>query len=98
MAERIPDGATLQAGIGAVPELRAGGLLGDHKELGVHTELLGDGMVDLVEGGVVTGTRKATHRNKIVTTTALGTRGCTTSWPTTPAWSSGRWSTPTTPW
>ena len=71
MAERIPDGATLQAGIGAVPDCVLG-LLGDHKELGVHTELLGDGMIDLVEGGVITGTEKATHRNKIVTTTALG--------------------------
>ena len=71
VAERIPDGATLQAGIGAVPDCVLG-LLGDHKELGVHTELLGDGMIDLVENGVITGTEKATHRNKIVTTTALG--------------------------
>jgi acyl-CoA hydrolase len=71
VAERIPDGSTLQAGIGAVPDSVLG-LLGDHTELGVHTELLGDGMIDLVEAGVITGTRKATHRNKIVTTTALG--------------------------
>ncbi len=48
--------------------------LRDHTELGVHTELLGDGFVDLVEAGVVTGTRKRTHRNKIVTTTALGSQ------------------------
>ena len=71
VAERIPDGSTLQAGIGAVPDSVLG-LLGDHAELGVHTELFGDGMIDLVEAGVITGTRKATHRNKIVTTTALG--------------------------
>jgi acyl-CoA hydrolase len=71
VAERIPDGATLQAGIGAVPNLVLG-MLSDHHELGVHTELLGDGFVDLVEAGVVTGTRKRTHRNKLVTTTALG--------------------------
>lgn len=71
VAERIPDGSTLQAGIGAVPDCVLG-LLGDHRELGVHTELFGEGMIDLVEGGVVTGTAKATHRNKIVTTTALG--------------------------
>jgi len=71
VAERIPDGATLQAGIGAVPNLVLG-MLGDHSELGVHTELLGDGFVDLVERGVVTGTRKSTHRNKLVTTSALG--------------------------
>jgi acyl-CoA hydrolase len=47
--------------------------LRDHRELGVHTELLGTGVVDLVEAGVITGTRKATHRNKIVTTVAHGT-------------------------
>lgn len=71
VAERIPDGATLQAGIGAVPTLVLS-MLSGHRELGVHTELLGDGFVDLVESGVITGTRKATHRNKLVTTSALG--------------------------
>jgi acyl-CoA hydrolase len=71
VAERIADGATLQAGIGAVPNLVLG-MLREHHELGVHTELLGDGFVDLVECGAVTGTRKSTHRNKLVTTTALG--------------------------
>jgi acyl-CoA hydrolase len=73
VAERIPDGATLQAGIGAIPN-EVLGLLGDHKGLGVHTELLSDGFVDLVERGVVTGADKRTHRNKIITTTALGSR------------------------
>ena len=72
VAERIPDGATIQAGIGAVPDLVLS-LLADHRELGVHTELLSDGVIDLVEAGVVTGTQKRFHRNKIVTTTALGT-------------------------
>jgi acyl-CoA hydrolase len=71
VAERIPDGATLQAGIGAVPD-RVLGMLSGHRELGVHTELLGDGFVDLVESGVITGTRKRTHRNKLVTTSAWG--------------------------
>ncbi len=71
VAERIPDGATIQAGIGAVPELVLG-LLGDHREIGVHTELLGPSFVDLIEAGVVTGSRKRTHRNKVITTTALG--------------------------
>lgn len=73
VVERIPDGATLQAGIGAIPN-EVLGLLGDHKNLGVHTELLSDGFVDLVEQGVITGTHKRTHRNKIITTTALGSR------------------------
>jgi acyl-CoA hydrolase len=73
VAERIPNGATIQAGIGAIPDLVLG-LLGEHRDLGVHTELLSDGFADLVENGVITGTRKRTHRNKVLTTTALGSR------------------------
>jgi acyl-CoA hydrolase len=73
VVERIPDGATLQAGIGSIPN-EVLGLLGNHKDLGVHTELLSDGFVDLVEKGVITGARKRTHRNKIITTTALGSQ------------------------
>ncbi|HEX3735158.1 MAG TPA: acetyl-CoA hydrolase/transferase C-terminal domain-containing protein [Solirubrobacterales bacterium] len=73
VAERIPDGATIQAGIGAVPD-QVLALLADHRDLGVHTELLSEGFVDLVEAGAVTGTRKRTHRNKLITTSAVGTR------------------------
>jgi acyl-CoA hydrolase len=73
VAERIPDGATLQIGIGAVPDMVLASLHG-HRELGVHSEVFGTGFVDLVEAGVVTGTRKATHRGKIVTTSALGSQ------------------------
>jgi acyl-CoA hydrolase len=73
VAERVPDGATIQAGIGAVPNLVLE-MLSGHRELGVHTELFSDGFVVLVEAGVVTGTRKRTHRNKIVTTSAIGTQ------------------------
>jgi acyl-CoA hydrolase len=73
VAERIPDGATLQIGIGAVPDMVLAAL-GGHRDLGVHTEVFGTGWVDLVEAGVVTGTRKATHRGKIVTTGCLGTQ------------------------
>jgi acyl-CoA hydrolase len=71
VAERIPDGATLQAGIGAVPNAVLG-LLGDHRDLGIHTELLAEGFVELVERGAVNGTRKTTNRNTIVATSALG--------------------------
>jgi acyl-CoA hydrolase len=71
VAERIPDGATLQAGIGSIPN-EVLGLLNDHKDLGVNTELLSDGFVDLIENGVINGTRKRTHRNKTVATNALG--------------------------
>jgi acyl-CoA hydrolase len=73
VAARIPDGATPQAGIGSIPNevLR---LLNGHQDLGVNSELLSDGFVDLIEGSVITGTRKHTHRNKVVTTNALGSR------------------------
>jgi acyl-CoA hydrolase len=72
IAERVPNGATIQAGIGSVPNAVLA-LLGDHRELGVHTELFSEGYLDLVEKGVITGTRKQTHKNKIITTSALGT-------------------------
>ena len=73
VAERIPNGATLQAGIGATPTavLR---LLSNHRELGVHTEVMTDPMIDLIESGVVTGVHKVRVPSKVVTTFALGTR------------------------
>jgi acyl-CoA hydrolase len=73
VAERIPNGATLQVGIGSIPNaiLTA---LGAHRNLGVHTELISDGLVDLVECGVVNGVEKRLNRTKVVGTFALGTR------------------------
>lgn len=73
VAERIPDGATIQAGIGGMPNALLAMLKG-HKDLGVHTELLSDGVIDLVESGVVTGIHKMFRRGKIVTTLALGSQ------------------------
>ncbi len=73
VAERIPNGATLQAGIGSIPN-EVLGLLRDHRELGVNSELLADGFVDLIERGVITGTRKRSHRNKAIATNALGSQ------------------------
>jgi acyl-CoA hydrolase len=72
IAERIPDGATIQTGIGAIPNaiLRA---LSAHRDLGVHTELISDGLMELVERGVVTGVAKQLNRTKTVGTFALGT-------------------------
>ncbi|MET0147234.1 MAG: acetyl-CoA hydrolase/transferase C-terminal domain-containing protein [Ilumatobacteraceae bacterium] len=72
IAERIPDGATIQVGIGAIPNAILAALA-DHRDLGVHTELLSDGVVDLVEAGVVNGVRKHLNRTKTVGTFALGT-------------------------
>jgi len=72
VVERIPDGATIQAGIGSIPHALLVGLR-DHRDLGVHTELLSDALIHLVESGVVTGTRKRLVPGKVVTTFALGT-------------------------
>jgi acyl-CoA hydrolase len=73
VVQRIRDGATIQVGIGAIPNAVLA-LLGDHRDLGVHTELVSDGLVDLFERGVITGTRKTLNAGKVVTTFALGTR------------------------
>jgi acyl-CoA hydrolase len=72
VAERIPDGATIQTGIGAIPNAIMAAL-SDHRDLGIHTELLSDGVVDLIEAGVVNGVRKDLNRTKTVGTFALGT-------------------------
>jgi acyl-CoA hydrolase len=73
IVERIPDGATLQVGIGGIPNAVLDALR-DHRDLGIHTELLTDGIVDLVESGVATGTRKQLRRNKVEATFCLGTQ------------------------
>jgi acyl-CoA hydrolase len=73
VAERIPDGATIQTGIGAIPNAIMAAL-GGHHDLGIHTELLSDGVVDLIEAGVVNGIRKDLNRTKTVGTFALGTQ------------------------
>lgn len=73
VAERIPDGATIQVGIGTIAAAVLDAL-GGHRGLGVHTELLHDGVVDLVEAGVVTGVNKEVRRNRIAATFCLGTR------------------------
>ena len=73
IVERVPDRATIQVGIGGVPGAVLAGLR-DHRDLGIHTELLSDPIVDLVEAGVVTGTYKNLRPNKVVATFCLGTR------------------------
>lgn len=73
IAELIEDGATLQLGIGAIPDavLEA---LSNHHDLGIHTEMFSDGVLDLVERGVITCARKALDRNKIVASFVIGSR------------------------
>jgi len=73
IADLIPDGATLQLGIGMIPDAVLGYLV--HKRhLGIHSELFSDGIVDLVEAGVVDGEAKTLHRGKLVAGFLLGTR------------------------
>jgi acyl-CoA hydrolase len=71
VAELVPDGATLQLGIGAIPAATALALIGK-RDLGIHTEMFTDSVVDLVEAGVVTGARKERNRGKIVTAFLMG--------------------------
>ena len=73
VVERIPDRACVQAGIGSIPNGILTALSG-HRDLGIHTELLSDGVIDLVERGVVTGVHKVRRPGKVVGTFALGTR------------------------
>lgn len=72
VAELIPDGATLQMGIGAIPSA-VGAALSGKRDLGVHTEMFTDVVVDLVEKGVVTGARKEINRGKVVSAFVMGT-------------------------
>jgi 4-hydroxybutyrate CoA-transferase len=69
----VEDGATLQMGIGAIPNAVLVALAG-HKDLGVHTEMFSDGLIPLVESGVVNGRLKRTHPGKVVSSFVLGTR------------------------
>ncbi len=73
ISEMIPDGATIQLGVGGIPNAVAAQLSG-HKDLGIHTEIFCEGMVDLIEQGVVTGKMKSLHPRKSVFTFARGTR------------------------
>ncbi|WP_216210073.1 acetyl-CoA hydrolase/transferase family protein [Amycolatopsis aidingensis] len=73
IAERIADGSCLQIGVGRIPDALLAALTG-HRDLGVHTEALSDGMMDLIECGAVTGTRKHQLRNKHVATFCVGSR------------------------
>jgi acyl-CoA hydrolase len=73
VASLIPDGATLQTGIGGIPDAVLT-CLGDKRDLGIHTEMCSDGVIDLMESGVINGDRKSLHRGKAVAAFVLGTR------------------------
>jgi len=73
VASLIPDGATLQTGIGGISEAVLH-CLGDKRDLGIHTEMCPDGVIDLMESGIINGERKTLHRGKAVISFVLGTR------------------------
>ncbi len=72
-AEMIENGATLQMGIGAIPNAVLLALT-NHQDLGVHTEMFSDGLIPLLESGVVNGKRKKVHPKKVVASFVMGTR------------------------
>jgi len=73
VASLIPNGAALQIGIGGIPDAVLA-CLGDHRDLGIHTEMVSDGMAPLMEAGVINGARKTLHPGKAVAGFALGTQ------------------------
>ena len=73
VASLVPDGATLQVGIGQIPDAVLAAL-GKHRDLGIHTEMLSDGVVALAQAGVVTGRRKSLLPGKMVTSFVMGSQ------------------------
>jgi len=73
VASLVPNGATLQIGIGGIPDAVLS-CLRDRKDLGVHSEMCSDGVIPLIEAGVITGERKTLHRGKVVAGFVLGTK------------------------
>jgi 4-hydroxybutyrate CoA-transferase len=73
VAELVDDGACLQMGIGAIPDAVLS-CLGNHKDLGIHTEMFSDGLIGLFNKGAITGARKKIDKNQIVSTFAYGSK------------------------
>lgn len=73
VAELVEDGATLQMGIGAIPNAVLS-MLGNHKDLGVHSEMFADGILPLVDKGVVNGKNKSIDKGKMVATFLMGSK------------------------
>ncbi|MBI1791130.1 MAG: acetyl-CoA hydrolase/transferase family protein [Acidobacteria bacterium] len=73
VASLIPDGATLQMGIGGIPDAVLA-CLREKRDLGVHSEMLSDGAIPLIEAGVINGEKKSLHRGKVVAGFVLGTK------------------------
>lgn len=73
VAQLVEDGATLQMGIGGIPNVVLANLM-NHKRLGIHTEMFSDGILPLIEKGIITGEDKVVKRGKLVTCFAIGSQ------------------------
>lgn len=73
IAQEIPDGATLQLGIGGIPNAVAQALM-DKRDLGIHSEMFCESIVDLTNAGIITNDRKNIHRGKTIVTFTMGSR------------------------
>jgi len=73
VAPLIPDGATIQTGIGGIPEAVLG-LLRDHKDLAIHSEMVPESAIELIQSGVINGERKTLHPHKVIAGFVLGTK------------------------
>jgi acyl-CoA hydrolase len=93
VADLIDDGSTLQIGYGGIPDAVVMQLTRKH-DLGIHTEMIGDGILTLVESGAVTNRRKNYLPGKMVATFALGSSKPTVSWTATRRWRFIRWTSP----
>jgi acyl-CoA hydrolase/GNAT superfamily N-acetyltransferase len=73
IAHLIEDGSTLQVGIGAIPDAVLGELT-HHRDMGVHTEMLSDGVMDLIKAGVITNEKKTIHKGKVIASFCMGSQ------------------------
>ena len=73
IASLVDDGSTLEMGIGRIPHAVLE-FLGGKKDLGIHTEMVTDAVIDMIESGIITGAQKTTDRGKVVTSFAMGTK------------------------
>ncbi|HNH30919.1 MAG TPA: acetyl-CoA hydrolase/transferase C-terminal domain-containing protein, partial [bacterium] len=73
VAQLVDNGATLQLGIGGIPDAVLASLA-DKRDLGIHTEMVSDGVIQAIESGIVTGSKKTLHPGKVIGTFALGSK------------------------
>lgn len=73
VAKLVENGSTIQVGIGAIPDAVLASL-GDKKDLGVHTEMFSDGLIELIKKGIINNSQKSVHQGKVIASFCMGTR------------------------